>query len=367
MQILGQNPRLTPNFSGRMDRVDALINASDYELQKKAYKRTAESIDTEHHKKVSNALFYSIPLVAGTAAFLLSKGNSKFFGKQLSGTAGKLASGIKSGAWFGAAIGAVTLFGCGTKKLRENSPAVREFEDKNPLLSFVAKVGVAIGALSLGSKGIYKLGRQLKYIGHSANRAGLEKRFSKGTKRLADAVKPKFINNVQNKTGKAADKINGNSTIAKVVDGVHDFFGKAPAPIKNIGKTVLAWSPVAVLLGGFFHDVDHHSVKNREFARNYNNLKSKQENLTRTRMHEISKENLALAMKAIEFAHASDALAEENCQLKIQLRDAEGIKLQENDFPPVLAEAVQDFNEHGIEYVEKKETEGGYGEDNMNR
>lgn len=314
MQILSQNPRLVPNFSGRKhsrENVDALINASDYELQQRAYRKTVNSIDSEHHRKLSNALFYSIPLVAGAAAFLLSKGKTQFFGKLLSGTAGKLADGVKVGARWGAAVGTVGLLDLFGKKLRKESESVSNFENNNPLLTFAAKVAGAIGIFYLGAKGARNLGRGLRAIGASAEQTFIKGKFSKGTKRIADVINPKFINNIQNKTAKAADKINGSPKIAKIVDGVRKFFGKAPAPIKNIGKTVLAWSPVAVLFGGMFHDIDHQSVKNREFANNYNKLKTKQENVTRARMNEISDNYTALSMLHKE-------QVEENVQLAIQ-------------------------------------------------
>ena len=53
----------------------------------------------------------------------------------------------------------------------------------------------------------------------------------------------------------------------------------------------MSWSPHILLLGGVLHSLSHGSAVNREFNKNYNEIKEKQLNLAKARQRELVMEN----------------------------------------------------------------------------
>ena len=74
-------------------------------------------------------------------------------------------------------------------------------------------------------------------------------------------------------------------------NGVKNLSAKTPEPLKDIGASILSWAPQILLLGGVFHSISHGSAVNREFAKNYNELKEKQLDLAKARQRELAMEN----------------------------------------------------------------------------
>lgn len=251
-----------PSFKGRRDNVDALIAMDDNSIRQMAYLKTSAKIDHDKNRKITNALFYNAPLAAGLGTALLTKnGNTKLFSKELTGTAGRMAKGLKVAAYWTAGLMAIDLLGAAKNKLAQKSPEVRKFDKEHPLLSLGTMLAAGIGAIALVGKG-----------------AGM----------LAKAKVPKFM---QKGTERAANFLNESKIMVKAKNGYKNLLAKTPSALKEIGKTALEWAPTALLFGGMFHSIASANSESREFAKNYTELKEKQMNVSRARVRELSMQN----------------------------------------------------------------------------
>lgn len=251
-----------PNFQGRRDNVDALIGMDDNTIRQLAYMKTSAKIDHDRNRKVTNALFYNAPLAAGLATALLTKnGNTKLFSKELTGTAGRMAKGLKVAAYWTAGLMAIDLLGVFKKKLAQKSPEVRKFDKEHPLLSMGTMIAAGLGAFAL---------------------------ISRGAGRLAKVTAPKFMQKV---TERAANFLNESRIMVKAKNGYKNLLAKTPSALKEIGATALDWAPTALLFGGLFHSIASANAENREFAKNYTELKEKQMNVSRARVRELAMQN----------------------------------------------------------------------------
>ena len=252
---------VSPNFQGRRDRIDELISLDDASVQRIAYMKTMSHADEKKHRRITNGLIMAAPVAAGLATAAFTRGNTKIFSKEVSGLAAKLANGLKVGGLWTASLGAVGLVGMAKNELSKASPEVQKFDKDHPLLSLATLFAAGLGAIALVNKGAVKLG----------------------------SIKaPKFM---QNATEKVAKFLNKNKQITSLKNGVKNLSAKTPEPLKNIGTSVLSWTPQILLLGGVFHSISHGSAVNREFAKNYNELKEKQLDLAKARQRELAMEN----------------------------------------------------------------------------
>lgn len=251
-----------PNFQGRRDNVDALIGLDDNSIRQIAYMKTSAKIDHDKNRKVTNTLFYTAPLAAGLGTALLTKnGNTKLFSTQLSGTAGRMAKGLKVAAYWTAGLLAIDMLGALKNKVAQKSPEVRKFDKEHPMLSLGTMLAVGIGALAL-------VGR--------------------GAAALSKVNAPKFMQKATNKT---AGFLNESKIMVKAKNGYKNLLAKTPSALKEIGATALDWAPTALLFGGLFHSIGSANAENREFAKNYTELKEKQMNVSRARVRELSMQN----------------------------------------------------------------------------
>lgn len=251
-----------PNFQGRRDNVDALIGMDDNTIRQLAYMKTSAKIDHDRNRKVTNALFYNAPLAAGLATALLTKsGNTKLFSKELTGTAGRMAKGLKVAAYWTAGLLAIDLLGAAKNKLAQKSPEVRKFDKEHPLLSMGTMIAAGLGAFAL---------------------------ISRGAGKLAKVTAPKFM---QKATSGVADFLNESKIMVKAKNGYKNLLAKTPSALKEIGATALDWAPTALLFGGLFHSIASANAENREFAKNYTELKEKQMNVSRARVRELAMQN----------------------------------------------------------------------------
>lgn len=250
-----------PSFKGNRDNVDALIGLDDSSLRKIAYAQTEAKFQDKKPKRISKALIIGAPLVAGLGTALLTKGKSKIFSKEVSGLGARLAEGLKTTGLWSASLAAAAAVGFGKEKLSQNSETVRKFDNKHPLLSTLATLGAAIGALSL----VYK-----------------------GGARLGKVNAPKFM---QKATASVDKFLANNKTVTGMKNTVKGWLAKTPDGVKNFAKGALDWAPTMMLFGGIFGGAGANSAKNRDFVRNYADLKNKQSQLAQARVRELSMEN----------------------------------------------------------------------------
>ena len=252
---------ITPNFQGRRDRVDELISLDDASAQRIAYLKTMARADEKKHNRITNALIAATPVAAGLGAAVLLKPKTKIFSKEVSGLAARFANGLKAGGLWGAALAAVGLVGIAKNELSKASPEVRKFDREHPFLSIAAMLATGLGAIALVNKGAAK---------------------------LANVAAPKFM---QNSTEKVAKFLNNNTVLNGMKKGAKKLSSKTPVALKNFGASVLSWAPQLLLLGGVFHSISHNSSVNREFNKNYTEIKEKQLNLAKARHRELTMEN----------------------------------------------------------------------------
>lgn len=251
----------TPNFSGRRDNVDALIGLDDNSIRQIAFAETSAKFDRKKSNRITNALFYAAPVAAGLNAAVLTKGKSKIFSKEVTGMASRAASGLKVAALWTAGLAAIDTLGFAKRKLVENSPKARQFDNEHPFISLMGTLAAGVGALFLLNKGVAK---------------------------LASKEAPKFM---QKGTEKVAKFINKNKMMVGAKNGLKNIAEKTPSALKEFGKSLLSWSPTMLLFGGLFHSMSAANAQNRDFAKNYTILKNKQSDLAQARVRELSMEN----------------------------------------------------------------------------
>lgn len=257
------------NFQGRRDNVDALIGMDDNSIRQLAYMKTSAKIDHDRNRKVTNALFYNAPLAAGLGTALLTKnGNTKLFSKELTGTAGRMAKGLKVAAYWTAGLLAIDSLGAAADKLVQKHPKIKEFRDEHRFLTGLGMIVAGFSTLALLHKGVAK---------------------------LAKITAPKFM---QKGTERAANFLNESRIMVKAKNGYKNLLAKTPSALKEIGAAALNWSPTVLLFGGLFHSIASANAENREFAKNYTELREKQINLSRARVHELAVQNDLMMQEA---------------------------------------------------------------------
>lgn len=253
---------INPSFQGRRDNVDALISMDDSSIREIAKIQTEAKIDRKRNRKITNTLFYSAPLAAGLAVAALGGGhNSKIFSKEVTGLAARASRGLKTAAIWTAALGAVDALGFAHKKLSEKSTDVSDFNRNHPFLSMGLMLAAGIAAIIGVNKGAARLGR---------------------------VEAPKFMGKIAEKT---ANFLNNDKTIQGAKRGLLKLADKTPSALKEIGATALDWAPTILLFGGLFHSIGSTSRENREYAKNYTDLRNRQSAVAQARVRELSMEN----------------------------------------------------------------------------
>lgn len=252
-------------FTGVNDKIDEAIVQDDNVIRKYAYYQTLHNVKDKKHKKIANALWYSIPIAAGLSTAALTKGKVILFGKDIGGRAAKLAAGLFAGAlpWALTLGTADAVVGANNLALKK-SEKVRELESKHSILTFMGVIAAGTAALI----GVPKL----------ANK-------------LLNKIGPKTFARFGNGAEKFAKLINKPKTPKFIQKPIQSISKNAPSLIKDGAELLLSAAPTALLFTAFFHSLNHNIDKNREFNKNYSMLKETQLNLAKARMNELKMEN----------------------------------------------------------------------------
>ena len=268
--LSGYNARRNPRHN-----IDAVIALDDNQVKQIAYDVTLKTSEDKKHKKLSNLMFASIPMVAGLSTAILAPAKSRVITKEMTGVAARLLNGAKVATSWGALLG----LGAGViavrDKLEEKIPALNKFNNQNPIIAFLGTTAAFIGSIALGGK----------YIPKSVEYAGKH-------------IKLDSILKFENKTLKIAENFNNKSfvkNVEKQASGLKNM--KALEPLKGVVKTALEWAPSVLLWGGVLHSYNHKNVKDREFVRNYSDIKDFQANLAKARIKELALQNAVLTGK----------------------------------------------------------------------
>jgi len=266
--------------------IDNFIGLKDRDLADIASLHARMNTDDKRHNKMNNALWLSMPAVAGLSAAILHKGPSKLFGSTLMGNAAKAAKGAKTFGFWSAGFAIIGATFAALNKLNKNSKTLSNMKDKHPFAALFAELGIASGTAIAATNGFDKFAKNLTAI-------DTKQPLSKGAQKLSKIVKPEFINKVKAATIVNADKFNDSKFVKLISENTSNlkatFVKKAPA-LTKLAKGAVAWAPEIVMAGSILHFINHSSVKNKEFIKNFNELKNLQQEATEMRLSELKEQ-----------------------------------------------------------------------------
>ena len=226
------------SFGHRMptrDELEQFASADDKTLRQFAVQAASESVNDKKHRRISNAIWYSLPIAGGLASVVRNP--------QVIGRIPKLKVFAKSAALWAGTFAVIDATFAAKRGLDKHSETAREFTKDHPVLSTVATVAASIGAMLLAGKGASKL---------------VEKYGPDATKFLKKHNVDKFIKE--------------NKLITSAMKQVR----KLPSAIKSFAKGVIDWSPMILVFTSIAHTFNHEKAKGMEAAKNYTVLKAEQ-------------------------------------------------------------------------------------------
>ncbi len=251
-------------FTGSRERIDEAIVQDDKLVREYAYLKAMDKVKDKKHQKITNALWYSIPLAAGLSAAALTKGKVSLFGKEIGGFASKLATGIAGALPWAVTLGVADAVVGGNNLALKKSKDVREAESKHPILT-------VMGILAAGTAALLFI--------------------PKAASKLLSKMGPKTYEKLGRAAEKAANALNVIKTPKFLEKPLTKLSEKMPSVIKNGAKFGISILPETLLLTTFFHTINHNIDKKREFNKNYTAMKDTQLNLAKARMNELKLEN----------------------------------------------------------------------------
>jgi hypothetical protein len=210
--------------------------ADDRELRQIARQAASVQVNDKKHARINNALWYSLPIAAGLSAIVKQP--------EIVGRIPKLKLFAKNAGIIGGTLLAIDGTFAAARAINNHSETMNDFNKKHPIMSSLLTLGASVAVMFAGAKGLEKL--YAKYG-------------DKAIQFLKDKKVDKFIKD--------------NKVITKVMDTVR----KAPSAIKEIGKTLVSWSPWVLIGTSIAHTVSHEKAKTFAEVENYENLKRSQE------------------------------------------------------------------------------------------
>lgn len=218
-------------------------NMDDRTIREAAYLKASHDVNDKKHKRITNALYASIPVAAGLAAAVRTPNISKYTrALRLQNFIGTTLN------WAGTFLAIDLIFGA-KRKLENSNPKMKEFSQNNPILSTLGAVGMSLAAIW-----------------------GLGKGSTKLISKIASKAKPKDIKAADKLYEKFVTKLNKNKTLNNISKQLE----KVPSGIKNFAKGVLDYSPLLLIVSSIAHSFGHEKVKAQEYANNYRDLKTAQ-------------------------------------------------------------------------------------------
>lgn len=236
--------------SARDTQLEQFAALDDKAIRKLAYKKASHDVNDKKHKRITNALYYSIPLAAGVAAAIRNPG---LIGSAIKGAKnvdlsryGRLNNFVSTTlGWATAFLTIDAVFGA-KRYADKKIPDMKEFSQKHPVLSSLGTIGVGIAALFGVNKGLSKLA-------------------TKALKKVPEKEITKSVVDV-------AKKLNNS----KMLNSISKQLKKVPASIKAFTAGVMDYAPLLLIISSITHSFSHDKVKTVEYQKNYNNLKTAQ-------------------------------------------------------------------------------------------
>lgn len=247
------NPNSKPAFKAAVTREDLenFANLDELTVRKLALAKASHNVDDKKHRRITNAIYWSIPVAAGIAAAVRTPSQviSRVAKTNFSRSARIATFAVEAMKWAGTFLAIDAVFGA-KHKLDKKIPSLNEFTNEHPVVSTLATVGASIAAVWGAGKGASKLITKL-----AKNKLPV--------KSIKDAI---AFNT----------KLNNN----KILNKTSEVLGKVHPAIKSFGKGVLDWSPWLLILASISHSTGHERAKAQEYSNNYQKIKTAQ-NLVR--------------------------------------------------------------------------------------
>lgn len=256
--MVGKTPFGTNNDpgEGRMLYPETMLQIArldDKTIRQLAYAKASHDVNDKKHKRISNALYYSIPLAAGLAAAVKNPKSmsdlmktAKLLPKTDFSRYVRLNRFVNTAVSLTGAILAIdATFGL-KKILDKKSSSMHEFSNNHPVLTALGTVGTAFLAI-----------------------VGLGKGASKLSSKLLSKIPEKEIAKT---TAEVAKKLNKS----KVLNFVSKKLAKVPSGIKNFASGVLDYSPILLICSSIAHSFGHEKAKATEYQNNYRDIKTAQ-------------------------------------------------------------------------------------------
>lgn len=238
-----------PSFKSFESDVEALARLDDKTIRKIAYAKASHDVNDKKHKRITNALYYSIPLAAGLAAAVKKPAPIKLVKSVDLSRFARLNNFASTTLGWAATFLAIDGVFATKRYLDKKVPDMNEFSKNHPVLSTLGTVGVAIAAI-----------------------AGLIKGSSKLVSKIFSKMSPKTAKDIDKTTIKIARKLNNN----KLLNSISKQLAKVPSSLKNFAKGTLDYAPLLLIVSSIAHSFSHERVKAAEFQNNYNDIKNAQ-------------------------------------------------------------------------------------------
>ena len=216
--------------------MSVLRDASDSDLKYLAYAKASYDVNDRKHRRISDLLYYSVPVAAGVAEAVKPASISRI------GRLGLGAKGFLSLAIPFALIDAT--FGI-KNFIDKHSSTSAKFTKEHPFVSAMATLGAGIAGILVFNRAAGKLGA--KYG-------------------------EQFVNKLAPEVAKLTKKLDAS----KVLNYASKQLAKLPSSLKEFSKVALDWSPWMLVFANVGHSINHENVKNAEYMKNYQALKDVQ-------------------------------------------------------------------------------------------
>ena len=239
---------------------ERFANLSDKDLKEIAYNKASKQTNDKKHRRIDNAIFYSLPLAAGAATLADKIAVQGIKADRIRGF--KALKALGTTASWGATLAGFSAVWGAKNLVEKHSKTARDFSEKHPLISTIGTFVGGIAAMVGINNGFAKLAEKQAAKG-----------FSYGSLKIL---------------AKAKNVLNNSKVLNKAVE----ILAKTPSSIKTAGKGALAFAPVIFIATSLIHQINHDSVKAKQFAKNYNDLKIAQEMIRQDLIKEAVEEEV---------------------------------------------------------------------------
>ncbi len=220
------------NFTGKKKiGIEEFKRMDDYDLANLAYAQAKENKKVKNANRLSDTLWYSIPVVSAVSASMIGKNIPRI--KRLSNT-------VKGFAYAAIPLLAVDLTYAGAKQLINKNEKARDFNRKHYVLSSVSTAAAAFGTMALAMFGAKKLS--------NINKLKLSK----------------------TNVGKLSEYLNNS----KILNKMSEWTKKVPQWLGESAEIALQWAPLAMIIGSIASRQNANAIAGRVGAQNYQALKT---------------------------------------------------------------------------------------------